>query len=131
MFLTLEKFLIFQGGNALGVIEVFNKYMRQGGDGSTVTPNLVTYNLVRLLGVLFGRDSAFSWPPWSLGTELAMPVMWVVKDSATHAPKSLIAISSQDTVSAVTASVFTLENRFLGAVRPEPKMLSRPKKSTA
>jgi len=39
--------LFRQGGDTLGVIEVFNKYMRQDGHVNTVTPTLVTYNLVR------------------------------------------------------------------------------------
>lgn len=43
--------LVCQGGDTLGVIEVFNKYLRQDdiGDGNSVAPTLVTYNLVRYI----------------------------------------------------------------------------------
>lgn len=46
----------------MGVMEVFNKYMRQDGDGKSVAPTLVTYNLVRLFDTLFECGIAFCWP---------------------------------------------------------------------
>lgn len=47
--------LACQGGNTSGVIEVFNKYLRQDGSGleNNVAPTLVTYNLVSLLTCLW------------------------------------------------------------------------------
>ena len=47
--------LLCQAGDTLGVIEVFSKYMRQDdtGQGNSVMPTLVTYNLVRFFGSPF------------------------------------------------------------------------------
>lgn len=56
-------FGFYQAGDTLGVIEVFNKYMRRDyvGHGDSVAPTLVTYNLVRFSDSLFGCVLGFYW----------------------------------------------------------------------